>query len=90
MENSKEQQILGVIIDNKLNLESHISELCRKLSQKIAALSRLSSHLHNSEKNLILNSIIKSQFSYCPLEGVHVTIVHPAFCLFLYLTGIHF
>ena len=24
------------------------------------------------------------------IEGVYVTIVHLAFCLFLYLTGIHF
>ena len=67
MENSKKQKILGVIIDNKLNFKSHISELCKKASQKIAALSRLSSYLHNSEKKLIFNSIIKSQFSYCPL-----------------------
>ena len=27
----------------------------------------MSSYLHNSEKKLIFNSIIKSQFSYCPL-----------------------
>ena len=67
MENSKEQKILGVIIDNKLNFKSHINELCKKASQKVAALSRLSSYLHNSEKKLIFNSIIKSQFSYCPL-----------------------
>ena len=38
MENSKEQKILGVIIDNKLNFKSHISELCKKPSQKISAL----------------------------------------------------
>ena len=67
MENSKEQKIIGVIIDNKLNFKSHISELCKKASQKVAALSRLSSYLHNSEKKLIFNAIIKSQFSYCPL-----------------------
>ena len=67
MENSKEQIILGVTIDNKLNFKSHISELCKTSSQKIAALSRLSSYLHNSEKKLIFNSIIKSQFSYCPI-----------------------
>ena len=24
------------------------------------------------------------------LEGIYVTIVHPAFCLFLYLTGANF
>ena len=39
----------------------------KKSSQKIAALSRLSSYLHNSEKNLIFNSMIKSHFSYYPL-----------------------
>ena len=64
---AKNKKILGVIIDNKLNFKSHISELCKKASQKIAALSRLSSYLHNSEKKIIFNSIIKSQFSYCSL-----------------------
>ena len=34
---------------------------------KIGALSRLSNHLNDSQKRLILNSIVKSQFSYCPL-----------------------
>ena len=66
-ENTKEQKAIGGIIDNKLNFKSHISELCKKVSQKVAALSRLSSYLHNSEKKLIFNSIIKSQFSYCLL-----------------------
>ena len=37
MENSKEQKILGVIIDNKLSFKSHISEMCKKPSQKVAA-----------------------------------------------------
>ena len=62
-ENSKQQKIIGV----ELNFKSHISELCKKASQKVAALSRLSSYLHNTEKKLIFNSIIKSQFSYCRL-----------------------
>ena len=66
MENSKEQKIVGIIID-KLNFKSHICELCKKASQKIAALSRLSSYRRNSENKLIFNSIIKSQFSYCDL-----------------------
>ena len=30
MENSNEQKIVGVVIDNKLNLKSHISGLCKK------------------------------------------------------------
>ena len=67
MKNSKEQKILGVTIDNKLTFKSHIKNLCKKASQKIGALSRLSNHLNDSQKRLILNSIVKSQFSYCPL-----------------------
>ena len=61
MEDSKEQKILGVIIDNRLNFKNHISKLCKKSSQKIAALSRLSSYLHNSEMkwNQIYSFLVK-------------------------------
>ena len=67
MKNSKEQKILGVTIDNKLTFKSHIKNLCKQASQKIGALSGLSNHLNYSQKRLILNSLVKSQFSYCPL-----------------------
>ena len=66
IENSKEQKIIGGIIDNNLNFKSQINELCKKASQKIEALSRLPIYLYNSEKKLIFNVIIKSKFSYCP------------------------
>ena len=33
---------------------------------------------------------IISESRHFILEGVYVTIVYPAFCLFLYLTGVHF
>ena len=67
MTNSKEQKILGITIDYKLTFKSHIKNLCKKASQKIGALSRLLNHLSDSQKRLLLNSIVKSQFSYCPL-----------------------
>ena len=58
------KKIIGVIIDNKLNFKSHINELCKRVSEKIGALCRLSSYLNNCEKKNILNSITKSQFNY--------------------------
>ena len=70
MKNSKEQKMLGVTmleLDNKLTFKSHSKNLCKKASQKIGALSRLSNHLNDSQKRLILNSIAKSQFSHCLL-----------------------
>ena len=67
MKNSKEQKILRVTIVNKLTFKSHIKNLCKKASQKIGALSTLSNHLNDSQKRLVLNFIVKSQFSYCSL-----------------------
>ena len=67
MKNSKEEKMLGVIIDNKLRFETHVKDLCKKASQKIWALSRLINYLNDSKKKIISNALIKSQFSYCPL-----------------------
>ena len=64
---AKYKKILSITIDNNINFKSDISELCKKASQKISALSTLPSYLHDSEKKIIFNSIIKWQFSYCPL-----------------------
>ena len=64
---SNEDKILGITIDKKLTFKSHIEILCRKANQKVEALLRLLNHLSDSQKRLIFNSIIKSQFNYCPL-----------------------
>ena len=48
MSNSEEEKILGVTIDNRLTFSSHIRELCKKASQKISALSRISNQLNDS------------------------------------------
>ena len=65
--NSNEEKILGITIDNKLTFKGHIKILCRKAAQKMGALSRLLNHLSDSQKRSIFNSLIKSQFNYCPL-----------------------
>ena len=68
IKNSKEEKILGVIIDNKLRFKSHVKNLCKKALQKIWALSCLINYLKNSEKKMIFNALIKPQFSYCPVD----------------------
>ena len=39
--NSKSEKLLGVKFDHKLSFDDHISELCKKASRKIHALSRV-------------------------------------------------
>ena len=68
--NSNEEKILGIIIDNKLIFKSHIKILCRKATQKIGALSKLLNHLSDSQKIFfnIFEFHINSQFN-CFLYG---------------------
>ena len=58
VEGSCEGKLLRVIIDKKRNFKSHFSSLCKRVSQKLHALARVST---------FMNSAINAQFSYCPL-----------------------
>ena len=59
--------MLEITIDNKLVFKGHIKILCRKVAQKMGALSWLLNHLSDSQKRSIFDSLIKSQFNYCPV-----------------------
>ena len=65
--NSKSEKLLGVKFDHKLSFDDHISELCKKASRKINALSRVASYMNISKRRILMNAFFKSQFSYCPL-----------------------
>ena len=57
---SSYEKLHGILIDRDLK------SLCRKAGQKLNGLAQISNYLTQDQKRL-LNSIIKSQFSYCPL-----------------------
>ena len=65
--NSKNEKVLGVYFDNKLNFECHLGKLCKRASQKFHALVRVSSFMSCRQKKIIMNAFITSQFGYCPL-----------------------
>ena len=49
-------------MDNELPFSSQIRELCKQASQKMLALFRTSNQLNDSGKNLVFNTVVKSQF----------------------------
>ena len=65
--NSKCEKLLGINFDHNLNFDKHLSELCKKVSRKINALSRITPYMNVSKKRILMNAFFKSQFSYCPL-----------------------
>jgi hypothetical protein len=62
-----EVKLLGVAIDFKLSLNTHISNICKMAVRQLNALKRIGKHLNHLGKLTIYYSFIMSNFSYCPL-----------------------
>ena len=60
-------KLLGVTSDSKLNFNGHIKTICRKTKNKFKAFSRIARNLDNQKASLLYNSIILTNFNYCPL-----------------------
>ena len=67
MINSKKVEILGIKIYQKLSFHQHIKSISKKSGQKESALLRISPYLKKNKKKVIHNTMIESQFNYCPL-----------------------
>ena len=67
IKSSSSKKLLGVIIDNKLTFNEHVSKLCKKASNKLHALARISKYMTKDKLRTIMNAFFSSQFAYCPL-----------------------
>ena len=64
---SREYVILEVPIDNRLTFYNHLKNLCKKVVNKLDALTRIVPYLNHNQIRLIYNSFFEGQLSYCPL-----------------------
>ena len=64
--NSTEEKLLGVKFDSNLSFENHVTSLCKKASQKLHPLARIS-HFRDLNKCMApMKAFVISKFSYCP------------------------
>ena len=61
------EKLLGIFIDSNFTFEYLINRICRKTSQKLHTLSRISKYISGDEKRLLFKLFIVSQFNYCPI-----------------------
>ena len=65
---SKESvELLGMKIDNKLNFNKHIGELCKKAAGQLNTICRYNKYIGFKEKKALTESFVQSNFNYCPL-----------------------
>ena len=57
-------KLLVIEIDNKLNFEKHISNICKKASNQLNAICRLQTFMGHKEKQAIINTFVHSNFNY--------------------------
>ena len=56
IEYEEKQELLGVIIDSRLTFEEHVNNICKKASQKLNALARISSYMDIPKRRIIFKS----------------------------------
>ena len=67
IESTNCEKLLDVNIDSKLSFDKHIRAICKKASNKLRALARVTPYMAIEEKKVLMNSFFDSQFNYCPL-----------------------
>ena len=64
---SNSVKLLGIMIDNHLKFDNHISLLCAKANRKLSALARISYYITFHQKRPLIKAFFESQFRYCSL-----------------------
>ena len=67
IEASPSVKLLGVQIDDKLNFNLHITNICRSAANQLNALIRLKQFLSFEAKKVPVNSYFYSSFNFCSL-----------------------
>ena len=61
------EKLLGITINSDLKFDKRISDLWNKVSKKINASCRVKRYMSLEKHRIVMKTLAKSQFNYCPL-----------------------
>ena len=67
-------ELLGIHLDDKLNFNLHVSNICRSAVNHPNALIRLKSYLNFTAKRVLINGYVISAFNHCLLVWIFSTV----------------
>ena len=67
IEEIDDEKLLGITLDKKLTFKKHVQAICKKASQKLHALTRISIYMEPKKLKVLMKAFVMSQFSYCSL-----------------------
>ena len=60
------KNLLGINLNNRLDLDTHVANICNRVSKKLHALARISQFMSIHKRRMTLKPFIASEFGYCP------------------------
>ena len=60
-------KITWIYIDSSLTFDNHVKRICKKASQKLTGISRMSNFMSETKRKVLIQTFFESQFGYCPL-----------------------
>ena len=64
---TEEVKLLGIMINSKLQCQSHVEAICKTANQSVKAFSRIAGYLQKHKAYVLYKTFIRSTFNYCPL-----------------------
>ena len=67
IKNSNNKKLLGINLNNRLDFDTHVANICNRVSNKLHALARISQYMSIHKRTMIMKAFIASEFGYDPL-----------------------
>ena len=64
---SEKVKVLGITLDNELEFDYHVSDICRKAARQLNVLKHVHQNFKEETRMMIYRSFILSNFNYCPI-----------------------
>ena len=67
IKNSSNKKLLGINLNNRIGFDTHVANICNRVSKKLHALARISQFMNIHKGKMTMKAFLDSKFGYCPL-----------------------
>ena len=57
----------GISLNNRMDFDTHVANICNRVSKKLYASARISHYMNIYKRSMTMKAFIASEFGYCPL-----------------------
>ena len=62
IKNSNNKKLLGINLNNRLGFDTHVANICSRVSKKLHALARISQYMSIHKRRMTMKAFIASEF----------------------------